>query len=275
MRTLAPITVIALLYILADGFRIFFYWDLDQVRPVLLLFSGHGPAFIDYAWAGPSPAFLAYFHDDFFYYLGIAEQFVANGRFTFDGINLTNGFHPLWMFLIIALKAIFSSETQFFLAVYLLSQILCLAGAVGLVRILQSQNLAPSRVFAPALLYFFLGSLISQGMETALVFALFPFFLGFSLELLNRDARPAQVFLWGLLASTLVLSRLDIVIFVGLIGLLISLLRLRIGMRQMTAFLVLAGIGSLPLGLYLGWNLYAFGELMPYCLLYTSQSPRD
>jgi len=41
--------------------------------------------------------------DDGYYYLLIARNYVAQGSFTFDGINDTNGFHPLWMLALVAL----------------------------------------------------------------------------------------------------------------------------------------------------------------------------
>ena len=35
--------------------------------------------------------------DDAFYYYKVAQNVTSGLGFTFDGINLTNGFHPLWM----------------------------------------------------------------------------------------------------------------------------------------------------------------------------------
>lgn len=35
--------------------------------------------------------------DDAFYYFTIARNIAQSGKISFDGINLTNGFHPLWM----------------------------------------------------------------------------------------------------------------------------------------------------------------------------------
>jgi hypothetical protein len=41
--------------------------------------------------------------DDAFYYYKIARNVAAGRGFTFDGIHPTNGFHPLWLFLLVAL----------------------------------------------------------------------------------------------------------------------------------------------------------------------------
>ncbi len=44
--------------------------------------------------------FLRYLVDDAFYYFIIAENVLRGQFFTFDGITTTNGFHPLWVFII-------------------------------------------------------------------------------------------------------------------------------------------------------------------------------
>ena len=47
--------------------------------------------------------YLASFHeDDIWYYLNIARNFAHGRGFSYDGIEPTNGFHPLWM-LVLAL----------------------------------------------------------------------------------------------------------------------------------------------------------------------------
>ena len=44
---------------------------------------------------------IARLPDDGFYYLEIASRLSRGQGFTFDGINATNGFHPLWQFLLV------------------------------------------------------------------------------------------------------------------------------------------------------------------------------
>src|SRR3990172_4891049 len=41
-----------------------------------------------------------YSSDDSFYYFQVARNLAEGQGFTFDGLNPTNGFHPLWLFLI-------------------------------------------------------------------------------------------------------------------------------------------------------------------------------
>jgi hypothetical protein len=57
------------------------------------------------AWL-PIPVTIDRFlYEDFFYYLRIAENVLAGRGASFDGVAATNGFHPLWELLCIALRA--------------------------------------------------------------------------------------------------------------------------------------------------------------------------
>ena len=51
------------------------------------------------ALASPMPLLLRVLQDDAFYYVGIATNWVAGLPSTFDGIQPTNGYHPLWQIL--------------------------------------------------------------------------------------------------------------------------------------------------------------------------------
>src|SRR5262245_3119692 len=49
-----------------------------------------------FAWK-PVLWLLGVVADDGFYYLEVARHLAASGASTFDGINVTNGYHPAWM----------------------------------------------------------------------------------------------------------------------------------------------------------------------------------
>lgn len=49
---------------------------------------------------------FGYLASDSYYYLTIARHVVHEGRFAFDGIHATNGFHPLWQVLLVPLAAV-------------------------------------------------------------------------------------------------------------------------------------------------------------------------
>ena len=61
-----------------------------------------------YHLAHDSSAYLGLLQDDYFYYAGVADHLVRDGRLTYDGIHLTNGFHPLWFSVIALMRLMFS-----------------------------------------------------------------------------------------------------------------------------------------------------------------------
>ena len=44
--------------------------------------------------------------DDAFYYLTVARNIAAGAGSTFDGVYFTNGYHPLWMLLLIPVTSL-------------------------------------------------------------------------------------------------------------------------------------------------------------------------
>ena len=57
-------------------------------------------------WADPERVITGFLSDDAFYYLKIARS-IAEGRgSTFDGLHPTNGYHPLWMLVVVGVTAL-------------------------------------------------------------------------------------------------------------------------------------------------------------------------
>jgi hypothetical protein len=52
-----------------------------------------------------SVGYLGFLEDDYFYYAAIADNLVRFGKLTYDGVTLTNGFHPLWEILLTTTSA--------------------------------------------------------------------------------------------------------------------------------------------------------------------------
>ena len=75
-------------------------------RLTLVLFASVGVSLL---WIALTASFrdviLRFVPDDAFYYLEIARRLRTAGRSTFDGINATNGYHPLWLLFLIPLWA--------------------------------------------------------------------------------------------------------------------------------------------------------------------------
>lgn len=224
----------------------------------------------------PPGALLSSFTDDYYYYHVVARNFVNGAGLSFDGIEATNGFHPLWFAVVATLRAVMD-DTATLLAVKTLCALLPLAGAWGIFR-LALVRLAPrfdgTPPVAPALalaaIYYALAFyLAKQGMEVALTLAVLPFFV---LALERGIGGARDLFHFSLLASLVILSRLDSALMVlplWLFGLAQHVFSAAggVGPRLRALFapqLILAGMaGFAPILLYTLMNLQLFGGLLP------------
>jgi hypothetical protein len=156
---------------------------------------------------------VSQFIDDAFYYLLIARNFADSGVPTFDGVNATNGFHPLWMLMLAGMYKVIGTGAGLFVQVVAAKslELLTLAGALavcllGYRRLRLSTPLAwgfPGAaliLLAPRLYVF------EQGMESTLAAGLLLAALYGAI-----DRRPA----WLMVTLPLLfLARLDSLVFV-------------------------------------------------------------
>ncbi len=202
---------------------------------------------------------LKYFQDDFFYYLEIARNIAATGRSTFDGTTLTNGYHPLWLLVILGAWLAGKEQLVFIVvallisagtaACYLLTRSLCAISSLG----------SGSAVLLSAWTALFYLSIARTGMEVILTVPLMLAFLrcvcdGKYLE------QPRRLVVGGLLASAVLLSRLDTVLFLAGFGFLLLLQQPNITRLKQAAWFL---IGLSPFFLYLISNQLWFGDLWP------------
>ena len=71
-------------------------FERATIALVVLVILGIGAR----ACFGPEQSLAFLFYDDAYYYLGVARSLAAGAGSTFDGINSTNGYHPLWMWML-------------------------------------------------------------------------------------------------------------------------------------------------------------------------------
>ena len=62
------------------------------------------------AWLPIELTIDKFLYEDLYYYLKIARNIVHGHGATFDGFEPTNGFHPLWMAVSVAIEALFSRD---------------------------------------------------------------------------------------------------------------------------------------------------------------------
>ncbi len=218
-------------------------------------------------------SFLNWFSfDDAFYYFKTAQNIVAGRGVTFDGTGPTNGFHPLWMLLLLPL--FFLSHGDGLLALRLVLVLVggLLGAAVGLfyfqgrryfgatatLLVLLVGVLWPSR---------YLG-IVTGGMESTLsVLTLVGFWASLAaLEQAEREAKWQAVVPVGIAAALTMLARLDNALIVAVAGLLLLYrwLRLRISWPHRVRLALAYGLpGLLSVGGFLLWSRLVVGTWLP------------
>ncbi len=205
-------------------------------------------------------AFLAFFEDDYFYYLRVAQNIAGGHGSTYDGTHLTNGYHPLWMLVNVALAKVFAGRA-FFYALLLVIEVCVLATYWFL-------HLCFRRYAGDALASGFAGviaaegvALMAGGMEIVLTIPLFAILCWYRVCRFQWQPRSAVVY--GMLCAALVLSRLDAAIFVACLGLfeLLTFGQIERGRRWRVVLAFSAGF--LPVLCYFIFNLVLFHTAMP------------
>jgi hypothetical protein len=167
-----------------------------------------------------------YTTDDAFYYFKVAQNITSGHGMTFDGINPTNGFHPLWLVVCIPIFAIANSSRILALRILVVVLMLLNAGTgVFLYRLLS--KFITKKVAVIGALFWALVPAINmvttqQGMESGLSAFFIVLFLCLAV---NYREEPEENQKWwklgliGLVGAGVVLSRLDNIFIVGVIGL--------------------------------------------------------
>jgi hypothetical protein len=175
-----------------------------------------GAAFI-YHIAHGSTAFLGLLEDDYFYYAIIADNFVTNGTLSYDGTTLTNGFHPLWFMVMVLLRAVCGRfGSTFYIALTLVS-VASMIVTYELGRRFARELGASAPLSSAIAAVYSIGTarLFTAGMEAVLAV---PLFLWLLIEVARGGpVTPRRASTLGLMASLVILARLDIAIAVALL----------------------------------------------------------
>jgi hypothetical protein len=192
--------------------------------------------------------------DDAHYYLQIARHLTDGDGFTFDGINETNGFQPLWLFLLVPVVAVTGGSDTATLAALAVLVLLLTGLAVALaVGLLRRAVAMPAAATAVALLAWprFLEPL-SSGVEAplALVMAL--------LAAISLATEEEPSWRSGLLLAATFVTRLDATLL--LVPLTVLLVLDRTPVRVVARVLVPTAVA---LGAFAAWSWATFGSPLP------------
>jgi hypothetical protein len=169
--------------------------------------------------------------DDAYYYFKVAQNISEGHGSTFDGINPTNGYHPLWMLVCIPIFAM----ARFNLILPLRVLLVVMSGLSATTAILFFRLIG--KVFVPAVgaiaavywafSYDVLTRIYQQGLETgiAVFFVVLLVYKLFEFETTWRKdgVTNRQLLVLGLIAMLATLSRLDLIFLTSVVGVWIIL----------------------------------------------------
>lgn len=199
------------------------WWVILQVVLVVAALAGSL-----YVALTPANSLLRWYNiDDAFYYYKVARNILAGNGVTFDGINLSNGFHPLWM--VVCLAVFWTSNINLVLPLRLLvivSGLFNAATALLLFRLLR-KYLHPMAAFVAALFWAIFPQIYNTGTVHGMESAISIFFIVLLIKTVsdlqdNRETAPLtfkSMALAGLVGAFTILSRLDNLFVVALLGL--------------------------------------------------------
>lgn len=199
--------------------------------------------------------------DDSYYYARIARHLAAGDGPTFDGMQPTNGHHPLWLWLQVPLQGLFADRELALRATRALEVLLALAGVLCFARALR-RAAVPAAAGAVLLLFAVQTGLLYQGLETGLLVAM----LGLCLLLLVRAVeRPSPVRRLALGAGLLLaaLARIEVLALAPWLAWWATGAEAVSARRRLAHAVVLllpVGAGALVYGV---WNALAIGSPVP------------
>ena len=200
--------------------------------------------------------------DDAFYYLKIAFHIAAGDGSTFDGINPTNGYHPLWMILLLPLAGAVSAPFHLVYAAIVTQMILCAMTALALWRTFRRSAHRAALPFAVLALLAFplLIDLWLNLLESAIALLLLALLLDLLYRLEQDSSSPVRdAALLGLVAAALTLAKLDLGVAIPVVA--VYLLVRRGGDLWWTGLGSFGTSASLPVAAYLLYNYFRFGHL--------------
>ena len=205
--------------------------------------------------------------DDGFYYLQLARNIARGHGSTFDRVNPTNGYQPLWAWMLVPIFWC-TDSAQLGLTLGMLLATCCgvLAMLLLYLALLRLAGLVPA-LLTTALIathpYFV--QLLLGGLETPALFVCLAatalFWAHRGRAVLAGDGPSARAL--GLLVGLSVLARVDVALVLAPLGLVLLLWRAPSWRARLRRTLWTGALATLLVGPYVGWNLLAHGHLVP------------
>jgi hypothetical protein len=206
--------------------------------------------------------------DDAGYFLEIAENAAGGKGLTFDGINRTNGFQPLWLYILVALYSAVRAapETMMRIGMALQAVMALLAGLI--VYSVHSRFFSKKTGLISGIVFVFFVFFLSVNLMESAVLVLtlsILFFVGWKGNVFNGNSRGWQL-VFGIVLGLAFLARLDsvficIAIFFFCLAKIIGDPERRANnIKRLLVIMIGAAMPILP---YMTFNLVSFGSIMP------------
>jgi hypothetical protein len=238
---------------------------LRQILPQILL-AGIVLAASIYIALAPTGSLLNWYNnDDGFYYFRVAQRIVAGQGVTFDGINPTNGFHPLWMVICVAVYAFSGKDLILPLRVVVIIFGLFNAGSALLIYQILKKKLSPwvgwLLAFGFSSSWIVFNNTFTGGLESALscFMTIWVWYLIVRFKEAPSHSYKDLVFI-GIATGLTVLSRLDNLILIGLLGLWVAFANIEDSAFLLTDFLTGLAITLLAAIARVGYDIYPLGR---------------
>lgn len=219
------------------------------------------------AWA-PLEWLLRYvLADDSFYYFTIARNFAHGYGLSFDRLAETNGFHPLWMMIILPVYALIEDRTLAVHAVLTICALMDVLSIYLLYKLLDEFGIGEFAKGIVCFLYAFAPALVSHvgpmnGLETALNLLFTLLYLLVYRRAVAREALPLRSALrLGLVTGLLFLARTDNIILLASTYAYLALV-LRPRLRTIQNLYWAGTLGAVIAAPWLLWSYQKFGSIV-------------
>ena len=214
--------------------------------------------------AAPPRFFARILEDDASYYFQIARNAAAGFGFTFDRLNPTDGFQPLWEWILTAILRLHPLTTVDIVRLGWCLQSVFFAGAVWLLwNVLREAVGSGAAALGMALLLRTAWSIGHSGMESALLFFAAAALLSVVGSAMRAEGGWRYATGIGVALAALLLSRVDSIFWAGGFVLALAVWWAGHEVDRRKTVIIAFGVSSLLFGSYLLWNHFQFGHWMP------------
>lgn len=197
--------------------------SLFEILLIATILGIHLYAAFSDAYNFPNAWFM---RDDAYYYFKVAQNITEGRGISFDGINLTNGYHPLW--LLVCIPVFYLARFDLILPLRVLLMVMAVLNAATAVLIyrLLSKTLSRSVGMLAAAFWafnFYIHTVVYEmGLETPLaaftIVLLIRKLSQFEEEWRTKPVTPRQLAVLGFIAVLVLFSRLDLIFLAVIAG---------------------------------------------------------